>query len=134
VESEIFISSFHFLLFTSCLSLIYIFTDEAIQHAGEFQREDVLGGRAGPDGLQHFQVLQRHRLFVHFLGRAVNLVQRHGETFGHQHLRRALAFDLIVAWRVLACMKLGRSLPQLSATVLYAPEELQVLCAASKKN
>jgi hypothetical protein len=51
-----------------------------------------------------------------------------------EHLRRALAFDLIVAWRVLACMKLGRSLPQLPATVLYAPEEVQVLCAASKKN
>lgn len=53
--------------------------------------------------------------------------QREFETA--EHLRRALAFDLIVAWRVLACVKLGRSLPQLSATVLYSPEELEVLWA-----
>jgi hypothetical protein len=49
------------------------------------------------------------------------------------HLQRALAFDLIVAWRVLACVKLGRALPQLPATVLYSPEELQVLVAALQK-
>jgi hypothetical protein len=51
-----------------------------------------------------------------------------------EHLQRVLAFDLIVAWRVLACVKLGRALPQLPATVLYAPEELRVLTAAIKKN
>jgi len=51
-----------------------------------------------------------------------------------EHLQRVLAFDLIVAWRVLACVKLGRSLPQLPATVLYSPEELEVLQAAVKKN
>jgi hypothetical protein len=51
-----------------------------------------------------------------------------------EHLQRALAFDLIVAWRVLACVKLGRALPQLPATVLYTPEELKVLMAAVKKN
>ena len=50
-----------------------------------------------------------------------------------EHLKRVLAFDLIVAWRVLACVKLGRALPQLPATVLYSPEELQVLLAALKK-
>ncbi len=50
-----------------------------------------------------------------------------------EHLQRVLAFDLIVAWRVLACVKLGRALPQLSATVLYSPEELEVLQAAVKK-
>lgn len=50
-----------------------------------------------------------------------------------EHLQRALAFDLIVAWRVLACVKLGRALPQLPATVLYSPEELQVLRAALQK-
>ena len=50
-----------------------------------------------------------------------------------EHLQRVLAFDLIVAWRVLACVKLGRVLPQLSASVLYSPEELQVLLAALKK-
>lgn len=50
-----------------------------------------------------------------------------------EHLRRALAFDLIVAWRLLACVKLGRELPQLPARVLYTPQELAVLWAAIKK-
>ena len=50
-----------------------------------------------------------------------------------EHLQRVLAFDLIVAWRVLACVKLGRALPQLPASVLYSPEELEVLQAAVKK-
>lgn len=49
-----------------------------------------------------------------------------------EHLQRVLAFDLIVAWRVLACVKLGRALPQLPASVLYSPEELEVLRAAVK--
>jgi hypothetical protein len=50
-----------------------------------------------------------------------------------EHWQRVLAFDLIVGWRVLACVKLGRALPQLPATVLYTPEELEVLLAAVKK-
>jgi hypothetical protein len=50
-----------------------------------------------------------------------------------EHLQRVLAFDLIVAWRILACVKLGRVLPQLAANVLYSPEELEVLLAAVKK-
>jgi len=50
-----------------------------------------------------------------------------------EHLQRVLAFDLIVAWRVLASVKLGRQLPQLPATVLYTPEELLALGAALKK-
>lgn len=57
--------------------------------------------------------------------------QREFETA--EHLKRVLAFDLIVAWRVLACVKLGRVLPQLPATVLYTLEELEVLLAAVKK-
>ena len=51
-----------------------------------------------------------------------------------EHIQRGLAFDLIIAWRVLACVKLGRALPQLPATVLYSEEELLVLLAALKKN
>lgn len=50
-----------------------------------------------------------------------------------EHLQRVLAFDLIVAWRVLACVKWGRALPQLPATVLYTPEELKLLLMAVKK-
>jgi hypothetical protein len=57
--------------------------------------------------------------------------QREFETA--QTLQRALAFDLIVAWRVLACVKLGRQLPQLPATVLYTAQELAVLEATFKK-
>ena len=44
-----------------------------------------------------------------------------------EHLQRVLAFDLIVAWRVLASLKLGRALPQLPARVLYSEDELAVL-------
>src|SRR5208337_2558898 len=44
-----------------------------------------------------------------------------------EHLQRVLAFDLIVAWRVPALIKLGRVLPRLPASVLYAPDELAVL-------
>jgi hypothetical protein len=51
-----------------------------------------------------------------------------------EHLQRVLAFDLIVAWRVLTCVKLGRALPQLPASVLYSLPELEVLQAAVKKN
>jgi hypothetical protein len=57
----------------------------------------------------------------------------HREFKTAEHLQRVLAFDLIVAWRVLACVKLGRALSQLPATVLYSPEELEVLQAAIKK-
>lgn len=49
-------------------------------------------------------------------------------------LQRALAFDLIVAWRVMACLKAGRTHPQLPATAFYTPIELAVLRAAFKKN
>ena len=57
----------------------------------------------------------------------------HREFKTAEHLQRVLAFDLIVAWRILACLKLGRVLPQLPATVLYTEEELAVLCAYQKK-
>ena len=50
-----------------------------------------------------------------------------------EHLQRVLAFDLIVGWRVLACVKLGRALPQLPALTLYTQDELDVLWAALKK-
>ena len=50
-----------------------------------------------------------------------------------EHLQRVLAFDLIVAWRILACLKLGRVLPQLSARIIYTGEELAVLWATLKK-
>ena len=51
-----------------------------------------------------------------------------------EHLQRVLAFDLIVAWRILACLKLGRTMPQLSASVIYTEAELAVLSTALKKS
>ena len=51
-----------------------------------------------------------------------------------EHLQRVLAFDLIIAWRILACIKLGRALPQLPARTLYTEDELEVLWAIQKKN
>jgi hypothetical protein len=50
-----------------------------------------------------------------------------------EHLQRVLAFDLIVAWRILACLKLGRAFPQLPASLLYTAYEIAVLCAVQKK-
>jgi len=49
------------------------------------------------------------------------------------HLERVLAFDLILAWRILALIKLGRVLPQAPASLIYTPEEIEVLTHAQKK-
>lgn len=50
-----------------------------------------------------------------------------------EHLQRSLAFDMIAAWRLLACLKIGRALPQLPARLIYTEEELLVLWALQKK-
>lgn len=50
-----------------------------------------------------------------------------------QALSRALALDMIVAWRVLLLCRLGKAHPHLPASVLYSPEELAVL-EVLKKN
>ncbi len=50
-----------------------------------------------------------------------------------EHLQRVLAFDLIVAWRVMACLKAGRTHPELPATAFYTSVELAVLRQALKK-
>ncbi len=49
------------------------------------------------------------------------------------HLQRVLAFDLILAWRILALIKLGRVLPQAPASLIYTPEEIAVLTHDQKK-
>ena len=51
-----------------------------------------------------------------------------------EHLKRVLAFDLIMAWRILALVKLGRTVPNVPAELLYTAEELKVLFRAVKKN
>jgi hypothetical protein len=50
-----------------------------------------------------------------------------------RHLERVLAFDLILAWRILALLKLGRVLPQVLASLIYTPEEIEVLTLSQKK-
>lgn len=49
------------------------------------------------------------------------------------HLQRALAFDLIVAWRALMLTKLNRQTPNLPATTIFLEEELAILRCYKKK-
>lgn len=49
------------------------------------------------------------------------------------HLQRALAFDLIVAWRTLMLIKLNRETPNLPATTVFSEEELGLLRCYKKK-
>jgi hypothetical protein len=51
-----------------------------------------------------------------------------------EHMKRVLAFDLIMAWRLLALVKLGRTVPNVPAELLYTAEELNVMFRAVKKN
>lgn len=51
-----------------------------------------------------------------------------------EHLKRGLTFDLIMAWRILALVKLGRTVPNVPAELLYTAEELKILLSAVKKN
>jgi len=60
-----------------------------------------------------------------------NVEQREFKTA--DHLERVLAFDLILAWRILALLKLGRVLPQVPASLIYTPEEIEVLTLSQKK-
>jgi len=48
-------------------------------------------------------------------------------------LGRALAVDMIVAWRVLLLCRMGKTHPNLPASLLYSPEELAVLEVLKKK-
>jgi hypothetical protein len=51
-----------------------------------------------------------------------------------EQIKRVLPFDLIMAWRILALMKLGRVVPNVPAEALYTPEEIEVLRVVVKKN
>lgn len=50
-----------------------------------------------------------------------------------QALGRALALDILVAWRVLLLCRLGKAHPHLLASLLYSPEELAILEVFKKK-
>lgn len=50
-----------------------------------------------------------------------------------QALTRALALDMIVAMRVLLMVRLGKDHPDLPASVIYTPEEIEMLESLKKK-
>jgi len=51
-----------------------------------------------------------------------------------ERLRRAIAINLVIAWRLMLMTLLGRETPALPAEVLFSDLELQVLHAYAKKN
>lgn len=50
-----------------------------------------------------------------------------------ERIERALALFLVVAWRIARLMRLGRTVPDLDATLLLAPEEWQAAYILAKK-
>ena len=51
-----------------------------------------------------------------------------------ERLRRAIAINLVIAWRIMLMTLLGRETPQLPAEVLFSDIELRTLRAYAKKN
>jgi hypothetical protein len=50
-----------------------------------------------------------------------------------ERLRRAIAINLVIAWRIMLMTLLGRETPELPAEVLFSDLEIKVLCAFAKK-
>ena len=50
-----------------------------------------------------------------------------------ERLRRAIAINLVIAWRIMLMTLLGREVPQLPAEVLFSDIELRTLHAYAKK-
>ena len=48
-------------------------------------------------------------------------------------LKRAIAFNLVIAWRIMLLTLLGRQAPELPADVLFSDLEIEVLQAYAKK-
>ena len=51
-----------------------------------------------------------------------------------ERLKRSIAINLVIAWRIMLLTLLGRECPQLPAEVLFSDLEIQVLMATAKKN
>ena len=51
-----------------------------------------------------------------------------------ERLRRAIAINLVIAWRIMLMTLIGRETPELPAEVLFSDIELRTLRAYSKKN
>lgn len=50
-----------------------------------------------------------------------------------ERLRRAIAINMVIAWRIMLMTLLGRETPDLPAEVLFSDIELRTLCAYAKK-
>jgi hypothetical protein len=50
-----------------------------------------------------------------------------------ERVRRAIAINLVIAWRIMLMTLLGRQLPGLPAVVLFSDVEMQTLTAYAKK-
>ena len=50
-----------------------------------------------------------------------------------ERIGRAIAINLVMAWRIMLMTLLGRQTPELAPEVLFSDIELQVLCAYAKK-
>jgi hypothetical protein len=51
-----------------------------------------------------------------------------------ERLKRALAINQVIAWRIMLMTLLGRETPELPAEVLFSDLEVKVLSAYAKKN
>ena len=51
-----------------------------------------------------------------------------------ERLKRAIAINLVIAWRLMLMTLLGRQCPELPAEVLFSDAEIEVLQAYAKKN
>ena len=50
-----------------------------------------------------------------------------------ERMRRAIAINLVIAWRIMLMTLLGRQTPELAPDVLFSNLEIRVLAAYSKK-
>ena len=50
-----------------------------------------------------------------------------------ERLKRTIAINLVIAWRIMLLTVLGRECPQLPAEVLFSDIEVEVLNALAKK-
>jgi hypothetical protein len=51
-----------------------------------------------------------------------------------ERLKRAIAINLVIAWRIMLMTLLGRQCPELPAEVLFSDLEIELLQAYAKKN
>jgi len=51
-----------------------------------------------------------------------------------ERLKRSIAINLVIAWRIMLMTLLGRETPELPAEVLFSDLEIEVLKACAKKN